>query len=812
MDRSLRNVCLACWTSFLVVWAGTAAATGEWTHLGPYDFGARVLSLAIDPTDPNHVFAGSASGGLWETKDPVKAGWHYVKTGFPVLGVGAVAFHPKDPAVIYVGTGEVYGYHATERGFDARDSRGNYGIGILRSTDGGKTWAKSLDWQPANRTGVQDLAIVPDIGDPQRFTVWAATSEGIYRLDTAKGARLEDWGKPSLPVVAATSLSVNPLQPDEVVAACGDFGSPGNGIYKTTDGGRSWRKIVRGLPVSFRGKAVLARSPSKPEEIYATIGNLDTLLFSSAGVESTGTGKTAPQNIYKCFYAPTPTLEPSSWVVRSVDGGESWQIRSSRYDNGDSQGWYAQAVAVDPSNPDSLLLGYTAPYRSFDGGATLVQTWAGTRLFNQAVYDQANPSQIFVDFHAIAFAAASSHVVYYACDQGVYRSDDSGRSAVRVNLGLDLMQFYRGVAQSVKDRNFLAGNAQDYGPGFMRYSGSKNGRGQWAIEPGYGYEVGYSSFDDKHGILFTGQHTNRRLARWLKDVPSCKDVPCRKEVPSCKDVPPCQQIDKPTTDGGKCLIPDVNAFQRSTNCLDNTSYNAPLIVSSANPAVLYAARDVLYRSDRVQEHSWADDSGDDVEQDCVSNQAPGVTWAPTGNGEDLDGNPIFSLAISPTDENRLVIATAPRYQRMNVFASDDGGRRWRRLTANLPPDALPMALVLDPSDERIVYLALGGYRVPHVWRLDTRHGKEWQNLDQGAGKLPEVWASGLVVDPKHPGSLYVATDLGVFGSTDGGGSWQSWSEGLYPAVMSVELLLFERDRLLRLVTHGNGVWERQLPP
>ena len=89
--------------------------------------------------------------------------------------------------------------------------------------------------------------------------------------------------------------------------------------------------------------------------------------------------------------------------------------------------------------------------------------------------------------------------------------------------------------------------------------------------------------------------------------------------------------------------------------------------------------------------------------------------------------------------------------------------------------------------------------------------QEWQDLD--GGRLPDVWASGLVVDPASstPRHLYVATDHGVYRSVDGGGSWEAWSEGLYPGVMSVELLLFQPERLLRLVTHGNGIWQRRLP-
>ena len=765
----------------LTLFIATAAQADNWQFIGPRDFGARVISLAVDPKNADHLFAGSASGGLWEKKD-AKQPWRYVNTGFPVLGVGAIAIDPGDASVIYIGTGEVYGYHRTaSRGFDVQNSRGNYGIGILRSVDGGKTWTKSLDWKASDQRGVQDLAIVHG---ENGFTVWAATSEGVYRADSTKTGK-ETWTL-VLPVVAATSLSVHPQRHDEVVAVCGNFASAGNGIYKTTDGGQTWRRIVRGVPVSFGGKGAIARAPSKPDTLYATLGNLTTLIFSSAGVmfDANGNyvpGQLDPNNAYKCFYTPA-SAGPSGWTLRSSDGGDSWQSRNVEQDLSNTQGWYARTIAVDATDPSSLFMGYMVPYRSFDGGRTQINSWVPARFVMQAVYDQANPSLIFVDFHAIVVAPSNPDVVYYACDQGVYRSLDRGISAVRMNDGLDLMQFYRGTAMSQKDPNFIAGNPQDYGPGFMHYLGS----GKWQIEQNYGYEVGFAALDDTNGILFLGHHTNQYLIRWKNGVKDPKD-----------------QIDPPPYN--TCYIPDVDPFSRSTNCLDNAPYNAPLVIAPSNPNVLYAARDVLYKSVRAESHTWSKDD----KQGCNNNAAPGVTWAPTNNGEGLDGNPIFTVAISRSDENKLIAGTSPRYDRMHLFATRDGGRTYQPITYNLPGDALPMSITLDPHNEQIVYVTLGGYGMPKVWRLDMSapEPRAWQSL--GAG-LPDVWASGFAIDPKDSRSLYVATDEGVFHSADGGVTWKKWSEGLYPGVLSVELLLFERDRLLRLVTHGNGVWERKL--
>jgi photosystem II stability/assembly factor-like uncharacterized protein len=837
----------------LLVGPRALAAEEPWVALGPTgeigDAGiaGRVISLAVDPRNPNHVFAGSASGGLWvsELYDPLHplygafmpggaaaAGnprdanwrddkrpywrWRHVDTGQPVLGVGAIAIDPQDPDVIYIGTGEVYGYRRTARGFDYQPTRGNYGIGILRSLDGGRTWSRSLAWSPADQTGVQDLAIVPAAPGSGAFTVWAATSEGVYRLDTSRqaGGAPEDW-KLSLAVVAATSLSVDPRRPGEVVAACGNFASPGHGLYKTRDGGATWQRVVRGVPVTFQGKGVLARSPSDPDVLYASLGNSTELIFANdsvpAGATPTGgaDGSTYPENTrYKCLYTATPLRGPSTWLLRSVDGGDSWETRNEIRDSYNTQGWYVGALAVHPQDPDQLYLGYIGPNRSFDGGRTIedLVVWKENRLLAQAVYDQENGSLIFVDFHAIRAALADGGILYFACDQGVYRSADGGRTNVRVNQGFNTAQFYRGVSISQRpaERDFIAGVPQDYGVGFLEYHGSA-ARESWTIEQGWGQEAGFSAYDDRRRVGYFTTHTNRMLGRWQRDACPVSGAP----------PPGCQPVIDPATAFDPCYIPDVNPFQRSANCLDNSSFNAPLVLAPVKRDRLYAARDVIYRSDQAPQHSWSPEPKANPENACISNAAPGVTWAPTSLGRELDGNPIFALAVAPDDDDHLLAATAPRYGRMNVFRSLDAGSTWQRITYNLPSNAYPMALVFDPNAAHgaVVYLTLGGYGFSHLWKLETGEGKPaaWQDLD--ARQLPDVWASGLVVDPADHASrhLYVATDQGVYRSADGGRTWQAWSEGLYTGVMSVELLLFAPERLLRLVTHGNGIWQRHLP-
>ena len=153
--------------------------SNTWEAIGPKNIGGRTLYLAVNPLDTNILWAGSASGGLWKstTAGRGETAWERVETGFPVLGVSAIALDPSDPNIVYAGTGEVYNLENSTPNVAIRTTRGTYGIGILKSTDGGATWAKSLDWSYGDLRGVQDIKINP----LRPATVYAATTEGLLR-------------------------------------------------------------------------------------------------------------------------------------------------------------------------------------------------------------------------------------------------------------------------------------------------------------------------------------------------------------------------------------------------------------------------------------------------------------------------------------------------------------------------------------------------------------------------------------------------------------------------------------------------------
>ncbi len=407
-----------------------------WRSIGPRNRSGRTLALAVDPGDPDLVYAGSASGGLWRTRTGGKGGdWERVDTGFPVLGVSAIAINPSNPNQIFIGTGEVYGYQNASPGVGGRTTRGSYGFGVLRSDDKGVTWSLSLDWQLHQERGVQDLKI-----DPQQVNIiWAATTEGVYK-SVDSGA---SWTR-SLDVVMATSLEIMTGDGQTVLAACGGFASPGHGVYRTVDGGASWEKLVVGLPPVFKGKAILGRAPSQIGRVYISIGDS----FSTNDPES------------------------RSWLLMSTDFGSTWETRNNT-DFASYQGWYSHYVRVDPANANRIFVGGVRLYSSFDGGRGLLEG-------------------IGFDHHAMAHAPSNPNIIYIGYDQGISRSENRGFTWESVNQEYQTTQFYNGMAHSSQSELFV-GAPQDHSE-TMAYTGSKD----WEMSD-LGHEASYvviDPFDD----------------------------------------------------------------------------------------------------------------------------------------------------------------------------------------------------------------------------------------------------------------------------------------------------------------------------
>lgn len=403
----------------------------SWTCIGPYNIGGRSNALAIHPVDTSIVFIGSASGGLWKstTGGIGASAWTLVNTGFPSSAVSAIAIDSANPNVMYIGTGENYGYQYSNYGLSIRVTRGMYGIGILKTTNAGATWTKSLDWSYNNLTGVWDVVINPKNSN----ILYAATSEGIYKSVNAG----TNWTQ-ILGYKMAMDLLINPVDTNILYASIGNLSSnsplPSSemGIFKSINGGVNWTKLSGGLPASWTGKATLQMYKGNPDFIYANIAN------------------DPPANTYVGYY-------------RSTNGGVNWTVGSTSVPSG-NQGWYNQAHLVKSNDPNMILVGTLNVEKSTNGGTSFStkSSWSAWIEGATPPGQPEGPSNfVHADVHFYASNPKDPNKIYIAADGGLYRSNNFGDNFYSCNGGYVTSQFYASLGNSSIDSIFCIGGLQD---------------------------------------------------------------------------------------------------------------------------------------------------------------------------------------------------------------------------------------------------------------------------------------------------------------------------------------------------------------
>ena len=392
----------------------------EWEALGPKNFGGRTICLAFHPTDPGIIYAGSASGGLWKTATAGQGvqAWERVPLGHPVLGVSAIAINPQNPDELYIGTGEVYNYTAAAPGVYDRLTRGSYGIGILKTTDGGQSWQKSLDWSYGEMRGVWDVVINPQ--NPS--TVFAATTEGLYRSHNGGAA----W-ELAHDFPMGVDLELHPLDTNILFATHGGYLSPASGIFRSDDGGTTFQQIP-GLP-DFTGKAKLSISPSNPDIMYISLADA----FASIG------------------------------LFRSQDGGQSWaNVNGS--DVAKYQGWYSHDVGIKTDDPNTIIYTGIDAFKSTNGGQSLTQksNWSAWYLEQTPVGGpEGPPNYVHADIHGAYYSPFNPNTIFLATDGGIFASLDNGENWEGRNGGYQTQQFYANFSNSAQRADLAMGGLQD---------------------------------------------------------------------------------------------------------------------------------------------------------------------------------------------------------------------------------------------------------------------------------------------------------------------------------------------------------------
>jgi photosystem II stability/assembly factor-like uncharacterized protein len=677
--------------------------SNQWQTIGPHNKGGRTNAIAFNPQNPNTMYLGSASGGLWRsyTGGVGVDGWHYVATGFSVLGVSTIAVEPNDSNTIYIGTGEVYNYDAGGTGAADRRTRGTYGMGILKTTDGGATWSKSLDWSYQQQRGIWAVKINPL--NPN--TVWAATTEGTYRSYNA-GAT---WTQ-THDVIMVMDLVINPVDTNIIITGNGNFASPGFGLYRTSDGGGSWTQITSGLPSYFEGKIQLDIYKANPNIVYASIGNGFYVGYNNA-----------------------------SWFCRSTDAGVNWEVRSTT-DYSKWQGWFSHDVAIDQSNSDNLIIIGIEVYKSTNGGSTIVQKSTGglNSGFTPPIGGQeGGPTYTHSDAHDVKQHPTDSNTYYIATDGGIFRTTDFGETFSSHNGRYQTTQFYNGTSSSQTDSLKTMGGFQDNSTDI--YSGDL----AWFRAP-VGGDGSWTAIDAANDNIMFASSQVLNMSR--------------------------------STNGG-------NNFSNISPPGSNiTAFIAPYKLFVQDGNIIYAGRDKIYKSNNG-----------------------GGNWTTTNNGNVLDGNPALAMDISYQTSNKVYVGTAPYQTRSGLFRTTNGGTGWDNITGTLP-DRFPADIAVDPNDDEIVYVTFYGFGTGHVFKSNN-NGDTWTDISDN---LPDVPTLAVIVDMNNSNHVYIGTDIGVFVSTDGGGNWQDFNDGLPDAVQGMDLNITYVSNVIRVMTHGNGGYERKL--
>ncbi len=615
--------------------------------MGPLNTSGRTLTVAINPQADSVIYAGSASGGLWRSRSlGLGRSWEYVETGYPILGVSTITFAPNDSMTMYIGTGEVYNYSDTGTDGAYRSTRGSYGMGILKSVDGGKTWSKSLDWSYNEKHGVWMIKVSPL--NPN--ILYAATTEGVYKSTDAG----ETWQR-RLPVIMATDVEIDPRDDDKVIVSCGNLGSDRKGIYYTTDGGLFWERSESDDMIPFQGKILLARSPHDPDHLYASVGNG----FSDA--------------------------DAMTQLLKSEDNGLSW-TEVNNLDYSKWQGWFSHDVAIDPYNPENLITVGIEVYKSVDGGNRLsLQNDAGVTGGRPAIEGPDGPANyVHSDIHFVAYHPNIEDLVLLGTDGGVFLSFDNGETFRSANGGMQTTQFYNGFSVSNSDPNFAIGGLQDNSTVVFRgddtWQRAAGGDGSWtAINQNNNDEV-YASAQRLN--IFTSTDNARsftdRVTPWF--LPG--DLPLFI-------APYVVPESRPST-----IYGGARYFYRSTNRGRAWStMNGGEMVDSGNR--IYAM-DV---SRAIPTSVMIATVPENTKGSVLFTDDAGQTWS--GNNADLPDRVPNDVALSTLNPN-LGFVCYSGFDTQHVFVTEDKGQSWTAIDIELP-NVPTNAIVLD-EEAGILYV------------------------------------------------------------------------------------------------------------
>ena len=686
--------------------------------VGPALVSGRVVAVAVNPKNKSQYFAGVASGGVWRT-DNDGITWTAVFEREGSYSIGAITIDPKQPKVVWVGTGEANAQRSVA-----------YGDGVYRSEDSGRTW-KNMGLKKSEHIG----RILIDPRDSN--VVYVAAQGPLWGPGGDRGLyKTTDGGKTWNAVLTisentgVTDVVMYPSNPDVLIAASYQRrrhvftiinGGPEAAIHKSVDGGKTWTKLSGGLPEGELGRIGLAISPVNPNIVYAII-------------EASG---------------------EKSGIYRSTDGGANWEKRNG-YNFGPM---YYSVLVADPKREDRLYaMGFVVQV-SDDGGKTL---------------HPMQPSYVHVDCHILWVDPDDVNHMMLGNDGGLYSTRDGG-TAWRWNSNLPTIQFYDVAVDNSRPFYYMYGGTQDNhslgGP-----SRTKNASGitnqDWFITViGDGFRSQVDP-EDPNTVYAESQNGGlERFDRRTGERLGIQPQPQKGELPQ------------------------------------RWNWDSPIIVSSHSHTRLYFAGNQLFRSDDRGD-TWKAISPDLTRQlDRNTLPVMGKVWGPDSPNKSVStsfyGN-IVALTESPVKEGLLAVGTDDGL----IQVTEDGGGHWQRFDTfpGVPERTYVSRLAASRFDDHVIYATFDNHKnsdfKPYVLRSADR-GHTWTSI---SANLPENGSAlAFVEDTVNRDLLFVGTEFGLWFTVDGGKKWVQFKGGL-PTIAVRDAVIQQRESDLVLATFGRGYY------
>jgi photosystem II stability/assembly factor-like uncharacterized protein len=659
----------------------------------------RVVAVAVDPGNAAHILIGAGGGGVWETRDAGKT-WNPRTDDQPSLSTGAIAFDPRNPLVVYAGTGE-------------GDSVSALGVGILQSTDGGTNWTQ-LASAPFQGIGFYDLVIDP----LNSKNLLAATTAGLFRSTNGGKAWQQRRAQVTWDLSMHPPTAANPNSVKEIFAACQD------GLFRSTNGGSSWSSVSLPGASSAWERIEVCHAPSDGNVVYVWAAG-------SPSVPDPLTNDSMPK--------------PYLWR-RNVFGGPFIAIAPPP-EVQTAQAWYDWFAGVAPNNPDVLYLGAINIHR---GVRAVNGTWTWKTISAKISGDSVHPDQ-----HAIAFSPTDPNVVYVGNDGGIYRSPDAGVKWESLNKGLNITEF-EFLTQHPQFESWLIGGTQDNGT--VRYEG---GEVWYHVEDGDGGDCGTNAsnpYTCYHTFYGMGMERSTRGGGWGSWSWIGPDVPDDQNYPNGSlFYPPLEVCGRLVAQAGRSV------FISSDGGANWTSVPLPGIAGIASAMVIPTPTRIyvgtmkgrIYRIDLVN-NAWSDPVfvgspvGGAVSDMLVDQTNPNrlwVTYSSLGSGN--VGGGIFrsddagsswhdvsaglpdialnAVEIDPRNPDTVYVAAD-----VGIYRSTNAGTVWMSFNNKLP-NALVKDLAFHPRSRLL--------------RAATQSRGVWEiAVDQATMPTVEVYLRDSAVD------------------------------------------------------------------